>query len=115
MKMSIFDHFFQINFLTFYVFGKIEGHVLSQSTPVKNGGDVPPRLLEAPMIKPPFRFQRLTSPVLNIPRIAKNKIKFLIKVIVYIGINYKFEYICKFATFNSITRITRIVTLIFYL
>ena len=53
-KMSIFAYYFQIIFLTNYVSGKIEGHVPPQSTAAKiGGGDVPPRLPGAPMIKPP--------------------------------------------------------------
>ena len=52
--MSIFAYYFQIIFLTNYVSGKIEGHVPPQSTAAKiGGGDVPPRLPGAPMIKPP--------------------------------------------------------------
>ena len=52
-------------FLTNYVSGKIDGHVPPQSTAAKmgGGGHVPPRLPGAPMIKPPPRFQRLTSPM----------------------------------------------------
>ena len=62
--MSIFAYYFQIIFLTNYVSGKIEGHVPPQSTAAKNWGNVPPRLPGAPMIKPPPRFQRLTSPMI---------------------------------------------------
>ena len=56
-KLSIFAYYFQIIFLTNYVYGKIEGHVPPQSTAAKNGGDVPPRLPEASMIKPPPDFK----------------------------------------------------------
>ena len=49
--MSIFAYYFQLIFLTHYVSGKIEGHVPPQSTTVKNGAHIPPKLPEAPIIK----------------------------------------------------------------
>ena len=65
LKISLLAYYFQIIFLTNFDTGKIEGHVLPQSTAAKNwGGDVLPRLPGAPMIKPPPRFQRLTSPMI---------------------------------------------------
>ena len=36
--MSILAYYFQIIFLTNYVYCKIEGHVPTQSTAAKNGG-----------------------------------------------------------------------------
>ena len=53
-EMFIFAYYFQIIFLTNYVYGKIEGHVPPQSTAAKIWGwHVLPRLPGAPMIKPP--------------------------------------------------------------
>ena len=46
-----------------------------QQLKIGGGGDVPPRLPGAPMIKPPPRFQRLTSPMSRLKISDVNRLK----------------------------------------